>query len=205
MPDDLAQAASVFLAMHDFELAETYFDKAKLVGANQRTVGIGPANTYLAEGDTAKLGKRWPRARRMISAKTMTTRWRRRIYTASAVIRCMLTAFAQVSTVAGPEDQRTAQFAQNDAANREGHQITPNLSLSPEVTFAPSLEDINVYTLDARILHVTNPLLLPPPRRSYQSEADSHYRIHLGNLPAITGFVGESLTAGRFLFFPAST
>jgi hypothetical protein len=74
------------------------------------------------------------------------------------------------------------------------------LSISPELLFAPALEDINVYTLDARILHVTDPLLLPPPRHSYQSMAASHYRIHLGNLPAITGFVGESMTAGRFLF-----
>ena len=202
LPDDLAQAASTFLAMHDFELAETYFDKAKLVGANPRTVGIGLANTYLAEGDTRKAGEalsslgspddfREDYDYQMAAANI----YRQRQDTVHA-----LTAFAQASTVAGPEDQRTAQFAQNDAANQEGHQITPNLSLSPEITFAPSLEDINVYTLDARILHVTNPLLLPPPRHSYQSEADSHYRIHLGNLPAITGFVGESLTAGRLLF-----
>ncbi len=30
--------------------------------------------------------------------------------------------------------------------------------------------------------------------------AESHYRIHLGNFPVISGFVGESLTYGRFLF-----
>jgi hypothetical protein len=74
------------------------------------------------------------------------------------------------------------------------------VSFLPEASFAPALEDINVYTLDARILHVTNPALLPPPRHSYQSLADSHYRLHLGGLPVISGFVGESLTAGRFLF-----
>ena len=108
--------------------------------------------------------------------------------------------FVRAGQHASP-DRKTgdgAQTAQYELASEEGRQITPNLSLSPEASFAPSLEDINVYTLDARILHVTNPALLPPPRHSYQSLAESHYRIHLGNFPAITGFVGESMTAAGF-------
>ena len=47
------EAANIFLAMHDFDLAETYFDKARLVGANPRTVDLGLANTYLAEGENS--------------------------------------------------------------------------------------------------------------------------------------------------------
>ncbi len=74
------------------------------------------------------------------------------------------------------------------------------MSFSPEASFAPALEDINVYTLDAKILNVTNPALLPPPRHSFQSLAESHYRIHLGDLPVISGMAGESLTTGQFLF-----
>ena len=54
------------------------------------------------------------------------------------------------------------------------------MSLVPEANFAPALEDINVYALDAKILRVTNPALLPPPRHSYQSLAESHYRVKLG-------------------------
>ncbi len=201
-PEDIAEAANIFLAMHDFNLAETYFDKARLVGANPRTIGLGLANTYLAEGETRKaeealasLGPaddyRDDYDYMMASANL----YRQRQDTVHA-----LSAFAQASSVAGQEDRGAALTAQNEMASQEGRQITQNVSLSPEASFAPSLEDINVYTLDARILHVTNPLLLPPPRHSYQSLAESHYRIHLGNLPAITGFVGESLTAGRLLF-----
>ena len=52
--EDLAEAANIFLAMHDFDLAEQYFDKAQLAGANNRTVAIGLTNTYLAEGNTRK-------------------------------------------------------------------------------------------------------------------------------------------------------
>ncbi len=65
---------------------------------------------------------------------------------------------------------------------------------------APAFEDINVYTLDARILNVTNPTLLPPPRHSFRNLVESHYRVKLGNLPAISGFVGQSFTTGRLLF-----
>src|SRR5216684_5495171 len=201
-PEDIVAAANIFLAMHDFELAETYFDKARLVGANPRTVDIGLANTYLAEGETHK-------AEEALSSLGSVDDYRddydymmaaANVYRQRQDTVHALTAFAQASSVAGEEDHGAAQTAQYEAASQEGRQITQNLSVSPEVSFAPSLEDINVYTLDARILHVTDPLLLPPPRHSYQSLAASHYRIHLGNLPAITGFVGESMTAGRFLF-----
>jgi tetratricopeptide (TPR) repeat protein len=200
--EDILEAANTFLAMHDFDLAETYFDKAKLAGANPRTVEVGLANTYLAEGENHKaedaLASLGPASDfnddydyMMASANL----YRQRQDTVHA-----LSSFAQANTVAGQDNQATAQVAQDELAMEEGRQINQAVSLLPEASFAPALEDINVYTLDARILHVTNPALLPPPRHSYQSLADSHYRIHLGGLPVISGFVGESLTAGRFLF-----
>ena len=81
-----------------------------------------------------------------------------------------------------------------------GRPVNDSVSLVPEANFAPALEDVNVYALDAKILRVTNPALLPPPRHSYQSLAQSHYRVKLWDLPVISGFVGESMTAGRLLF-----
>jgi len=111
-----------------------------------------------------------------------------------------LAAFAQASTVAGQEDGGAAESSQYTEAEQEGRQINDNLSFVPEAGFRPALEDINVYTLDARILKITNPQALPPPRHSYQSMVESHYRVRWNNLPAITGFVGQSLTAGRLLY-----
>ncbi|HET9407802.1 MAG TPA: tetratricopeptide repeat protein [Candidatus Sulfotelmatobacter sp.] len=200
--EDILEAANIFLAMHDFDLAETYFDKAKLAGANPRTVEIGLANTYLAEGETRKaemalnsLGPaddyRDDYDYMMASANL----YRQRQDSLHA-----LAAFAQASTIAGQEDRGTAETAQYELAGEEGRQITPQVSVFPEGSFAPQLEDINVYQLDARILKVTNPALLPPPRHSFQNLAISHYRLHLGNLPTITGFAGESMTFGRLLF-----
>jgi tetratricopeptide (TPR) repeat protein len=200
--EDILEAANIFLAMHDFDLAETYFDKARLAGANQRAVAIGLTNAYLAQGETRKaeaslasLGApadfRDDYDYMMASANL----YRQRQDTVHA-----LSAFAQASTVAGQEDQGTAQTAQYELAGEEGRQINQIVSIFPEASFSPQLEDINVYTLDAKILNVTNPALLPPPRHSFQSLAESHYRLHVGSLPVISGFVGEGMTTGRFLF-----
>ncbi len=198
--DDILQAANIFLAMHEFDLAETYFDKAQLAGANQRTVAIGLTNTYLAEGETQKaddaLASLGPindfrdDYDYMMAAANLN---RQRQDTVQA-----LSDFAQASTIAGQE--AAAQTAQDELARQEGKQITQNLSFAPQASFAPSLEDINVYTLDAKILDVTNPSLLPPPRHSFQSLAESNYRVHIDGLPAISGLVGESMTSGTFLF-----
>jgi tetratricopeptide (TPR) repeat protein len=201
-PEDILEAANIFLAMHDFDLAETYFDKAKLAGANSRTVTIGLTNTYLAEGETRKaetelasLGSPGDFREDYDYMMASANLYRQRQDTVHA-----LSAFAQASSVAGQEDQGTAQVAQYELAGQEGRQINQKLSIFPEASFSPQLEDINVYTLDAKILNVTNPALLPPPRHSYQNLAESHYRIHLDHIPVISGFVGESLTTGRFLF-----
>jgi len=201
--EDLAQAANLFLAMHDFDLAESYFDKAKLAGANRRIVAIGLTNTYLAEGNTrqaevtlASLGpiSDFSDDYDYMMASANLSRQRQDPLHA-------LSAFAQASTVAGQQDHGIAESSQYAAADQEGRQIiNERVSIVPEGSFAPVLEDINVYTLDAKILGVTNPAQLPPPRHSFQSLAESHYRVRLGNLPAITGFVGEGMTEGRFLF-----
>jgi len=52
--DNLVEAANVFLAAHDFDLAERYFAKAKDLGASDDTVAIGLADTYIAQGNDAK-------------------------------------------------------------------------------------------------------------------------------------------------------
>ncbi len=201
--EDLSQAAGLFLAMHDFDLAETYFDKAKLAGANNRNVAIGLTNTYLAEGNTRKAGVTLatlgpPNDFRddydYMMASANVSRQRQDPLHA-------LSAFAQASTVAGQQDHGQAETLQYAAADAEGRQIiNDKVSIVPEAFFAPALEDINVYALDAKILHIINPSQLPPPRHSFESMAESHYRVSLGNFPAITGFVGQSLTVGQFLY-----
>ena len=199
---DFSDAANLFLAMHDFELAENYFAKAQLAGGNNRSVAIGLTNTYLAEGNTQKAGAtlaalgpagdfRGDYDYMMASAN---------LYRQRQDPLHSLASFAQASTIAGPEDHGVAETSQYIEAEQAGRQISDNVSFMPEGSFAPALEDINVYTLDARILKVTIPALLPPPRHSFRNLVESHYRVQLGNLPVISGFVGQGMTAGRFLF-----
>lgn len=199
---DFADAANIFLAMHDFELAENYFSRAKLAGANYRAVAIGLTNTYLAEGDTgraestlASLGPATDFSDDYDYMMAAANLYRQRQDPLHSLV-----AFAEASTVAGQEDHGIAETSQYTEAEQEGRQLNKNVSIVPEGSFAPALEDINVYQLDARILRVTNPSLLPPPRHSFQDLAQSHYRLQLGHLPVISGFVGESLTVGRLLF-----
>lgn len=200
--EDFSQAANQFLAMHDFDLAETYFQKAELAGANNRTVQIGLTNTYLAEGNTRKAEKALaslgsPSDFREDYDYMMA---RANLYKQRQDPLHSLAAFAQASTVAGAEDRGVAESSQYVEAEQEGRQFGERVSLVPEGIFAPQYEDINVYTLDARILKVTNPKMLPPPRHSFQDLAESHYRVKVGNLPSITGFVGQSFTSGRLLY-----
>ncbi len=200
--EDFAEAANIFLAMHDFDLAENYYSKAQVAGANGRTVAIGLTNTYLAEGNTreastalASLGNPADFQDDYDYMMAEANLYRQRQDPVHS-----LAAFAQASTAAGQEDQGIAETSQYTEADQAGKQVNDRLSIVPDALFTPALEDINVYALDAKILHVTNPAQLPPPRHSYESLVESHYRVQLGNLPVISGFVGQSMTAGRLLY-----
>ncbi len=201
-PDDLLAAANIFLAMHDFDLAETYFDKAKLAGSNPRNVGIGLTNTYLAEGQTRKaaaaLDRIGPAADYSDDYDYLMASANLHRQEQNSVQA--LAGFAQANSLAGQQDQGVAETQQYQVGSEEGRQINDKLSLSPEGFFTPELEDIDVYVLDSKILRVTNPALLPPPRSNFMSLVDTHYRLHFGNLPVVSGFVGQSETSGRLLY-----
>ncbi len=196
---DLVQAGNILLAMHDFDLAKTYFEKAGLAGASQRDVVLGLVNTYLALGDTVKAqvelaslgdpGNYKDDYEYMIAEANV---YRERHDTAHA-----LSGFARASRLGGEDDEQSLQQTEYELAREEGRQINPELSLLSTGSFAPVLEDINIYTLDARLLGATNGAALPPPRHSFQSLGEAHYRVHLHGFPTIEGFVGESMTNGR--------
>jgi tetratricopeptide (TPR) repeat protein len=205
-PDDMVEAANILLAMHDFDLAQTYFAKARESGADDGSVSIGLANTYLAQGETNKADLELARLRgseqyngnyEYLMAEG--TLYRQRQDTVHA-----LSTFAQASNVGGVDDKHVVENAQYEVAGQEGRPITRNLSLFSDASFSPSLEDINVYVLDARLLKITNPALLPPPRHSFQSLGAEYYRVHLNGVPTLSGFVGESMTRGS-LSFPSTS
>ncbi len=201
-PTDFVAAANIFLATQDFDLARTYFEKARLSGANPRLVAIGLANTYLAEGDSHQAAVSLGRLGNPDDFKDdydyMMARanlYRQRQDTVNA-----LSAFTRASTLAGPDTRQADERTEYELAGAEGRQINQKFSLYSTASFEPALEDINVYTLDAKMSPGVTPSTLPLPRHSFQSLGEAHYRVHLNNLPTIEGFVGESMTSGKFSF-----
>jgi tetratricopeptide (TPR) repeat protein len=191
--EQFVDAADVFLDMHDFQLAEMYFQKAALAGAPDAAVKIGLANAYLARGETAK-------AEAEISSLSNSAEGEpsyQYLLAEASILRQerhnteALTAFAQAADAAG-EDQ-TAERELMQAAADEGLRINSRLSVLSDFSVAPIFEDTTVYPLDAK-LDVPNPIpgrqgLLPLPRSSLETQWTGAYHLHIADLPGAGGFI----------------
>ncbi len=189
------QAADVFLSMHDFELAQTFFQRALAAGAPETAVRIGLANTYLARGDT-------PRAEGQLSLISHAKGnsgideqsydyllARANVYRQQHHDTQALTAFAQAAAASG--DDEVAQNEMLEVGGTEGLRITPRVSFQSNFSVAPIFEDTTVYQLDSKLgaTNATgNAALLPLPRSSLETQWTGAYRLHLNNLPDATGF-----------------
>jgi tetratricopeptide (TPR) repeat protein len=200
-PQHLVEAAGIFLSTHEYELAKKYLERARSEGADPEVVALGMTNAFLAEGQTqnaeaqlAVLGGQegYERNYDFLMAEANMYRQRRRNVQA-------LAAFARADEVSSDDDKRAEQ-AQYQVAAEEGHQVTDNVSLASMASFAPIFEDINIYTLDAKLSPPSPSSLLPPPRSSLESKVDAGYRLHLQGLPTINGFVEERNAQGRLSF-----
>jgi hypothetical protein len=190
--EQLMEAADVLLDMHEYQLAQSYLERALTAGAPEASVRIGLANTYLALGDTT-------RAQGQLSALSSASDddpSYQYLLAKASVLRQehqntqALTAFAQAANAAG-EDQ-TAQQDMLQAAANEGLRINDRLSVLSDFSVEPIFEDTTVYPLDAK-LAVPNPIpgrqgLLPLPRSSIQTEWTGAYHLHLGAFPDASGF-----------------
>ena len=185
---ELVEAADLFLGMHEYALAETYFQRALAAGANEMDVRVGLANAYLAMGDT-------PRAEAQLDAASKgqagddlsyqyllakATALRQRRQNAQA-----LTAFAQASQAAG-EDQ-AADTEMLRASADEGLRVNKMISFLSDYSFSPIFEDTTVYALDAQLAFAT-PGTLPPPRSSIQSQWTEAFHLHVAGMPDAGGF-----------------
>ena len=186
-------AADVFRSMHDYELSQTYLQRAKAAGAPDAEVRIGLANNYLALGDTARaqaelaavsaVQEDGPDYQYLLAEANVL---RQQHHEAQA-----LTSFAQASNAEG-EDQ-TAEQALLQAGANEGLRITPVVSLLSDFSVEPIFEDATVYVLDSKLdasfpVPGSDTALLPPPRSSVETQSTNAFHLHLGHLPTTTGF-----------------
>ena len=189
----LIAAADVFRSLHEYELSQTYLQRAKAAGAPNAEVRIGLANNYLALGDTTRAQAELAAAR----AAADTAPDNQYLMVEANVFRQQhrdaqaLTSFAQASSAVG-EDQ-TAEEALLQAGGDEGLRVNPTVSLLSDFSVAPIFEDSTVYVLDSKLdasfpVPSSDIALLPPPRSSIETQWTNAYHLHLDHVPTASGF-----------------
>jgi tetratricopeptide (TPR) repeat protein len=190
----LIAAADIFSSLHEYELSQSYLERAKTAGAPDSSVRIGLANNYLALGETnqaqAELSaisseQKGPGDYQYLMAEAQV--WSQKHQNTKA-----MTAFAQAENAMGGNEEVDQGMLQ--ASGDEGMRVTPDLSLLSDFNVSPIFEDTSDYVLDSKTLgNFPVPsydiALLPPPRSSIQTQWTDGYHLHIGKLPAPGGFV----------------
>lgn len=202
---ELVQAADIFLGMHEYQLAQVYFQRALAAGAPESDVRVGLANSYLATGDTMRAEAQLDEVSKNLGddelsynyllAKANTLRQRRQNAQA-------LTAFAQAAQAAG--EDTTAEMAMIRASGDEGLRINHTISLISDYTLSPIFEDTTVYPLDAAFAGGTGGPL-PPPRSSIQSLWTEAFHLHIQGMPESGGFFQVRNARGEISLPSANT
>jgi len=190
---EIIQAADLFREMHDYQLSETWLQRAEAAGASDTDVRVGLANTYLALGDTA-------RAQGELAAISTSPDdapdyqyllAKANVYRQEHQNPLALTAFAQAADAAG-EDQTAEENLLQTGAD-EGLRLNQHFSVLSNAGISPIFEDTTVYVLDSKLdaafpVPPTDTSLLPPPRSSLQSLGTAAFHLHAGAAPPMSGF-----------------
>ncbi|GAC1431639.1 MAG: hypothetical protein NVS1B11_01020 [Terriglobales bacterium] len=194
--ENLLEAGQIMMSIDQFDLAKKFFERAQAEGADDETVSIGLANAYLATGETSS-AKRMLKSVANDSSNDQSYEYliaQTNVYRQEQNIRPALTTFARANLlVVGSESTERDEMA---LADQEGLPVTRNLSVQSEAFLNPIFEDINIYTLDARLRGISSGALLPPPRSSYETRGDARYKLHFKGWPVISGLVEERNARG---------
>ena len=189
----LIQASDLFRQMHDYQLSETWLQRAEAAGASDTAVHVGLANTYLALGDTARAQGELDAIRNSPDDEPdyQYLLAEANVYRQEHQSTQALTAFAQASDAAG-EDQ-TAEQNLLQAGGDEGLRVNQRFSVLSDATVDGIFEDTTVYVLDSKLdaafpVPITDTSLLPPPRSSLETQGTSAFHLHLNYLPTASGF-----------------
>jgi len=188
-PEDLVEAANIFLASQDFDLAQRYFDRARKAGASEEGVAIGLANTYLARGNDRgaeaelnSLGSPQEYADNYDYQLAAARVYRRRGDTPQA-----LSSFARANSLSGDNDALSEKLMLDTAAE-EGTPIGKGFTGFSDFSYQTILDDATIYTLDTRLLGVTNPALLPRIRSSQETRSKVGIRYNNWKMPLLGSF-----------------
>lgn len=191
--NEFIAAADVLRSTHEYDLADSYLQRARLAGAPDARVRVGLANNYLAVGDTARAQAELA----AVSAEGDDTSDYQYLIAEANVFRQehlgaqALTSFAQAANAGGADD--STEQSMLEAGADEGLRVTPSLSLLSNFALEPIFEDSTVYVLDSKLdatfaVPSSDTSQLPPPRSSLQSEWTNAFHLHLGKVPTPAGF-----------------
>jgi tetratricopeptide (TPR) repeat protein len=188
-PDQLIEAANLFLGMNDFDLAQRYFQRAKQAGAADEVVAIGMANSYLAQSDPlsaqaelAVLGSQGQMADDFDYTLAMANVYRQKHDGPRA-----LTVMAHANELSGDDDVTERQML--EMAGEEGLRLNQRLSVESDFTVSPIYDDTSIYGLDQQIFAGNGTTDLPPPRSSMEYRWTNLYRYNQPGIPMISGFM----------------
>ena len=144
-------AADVLRQMHEYQLSQTYLERAKAAGASDIAVRVGLANNYLALGDTARASAQLSAVSHVDDSESdyQYLLAEANVYQQEHQGTQALTAFAQAASAAG-EDQTAEQGLLQAGAN-EGYRINSTLSFLSDFSVQPIFEDSTVYVLDSKL------------------------------------------------------
>ena len=178
--DDFIEAANLFLAMHDFDLARRYYERARQAGAADEVVTIGMANTEIAEGKTseaqgqlAKLGNPAEFANNFEYTLAQANIYRQQHQQFQA-----MTAFARANQLGGEDD--TAELAMQQVAGERGVQVSQRISLKSDVLMHGIFDDATINGLDRQIFRNPQTGAIPPPISSLETLWTNGIRTDLG-------------------------
>jgi tetratricopeptide (TPR) repeat protein len=188
----LLETADLFRSLHEYQLAESYLQRASAAGAQDADVRVELAKTLLDLGDTqraeAELSAVQEDAGHPHSYEFLlvqATLFRKQHHDEQA-----LTSFAQASQSEG--DNRSIQKSMLETGAEEGLRVTRKLSVLSDFSLEPIFEDSTVYVLDSKLdggsaTEADPSAGLPPPRSSLQTQWTNVLHLHLNHLPVATG------------------
>lgn len=186
--------ASVLQELHEYELSETYLERAKDAGAPDAAVRISMANSYLALGETRRAAAELAAVKKTEDTEVdyQYLLAEASLYQQEHLSTQALTAFAAATSDAGEDP--TAEQGLLQAGGSEGFRVTPALSLLTTLVVQPIFEDSTVYVLDSKLdspsgpVAPTNLAALPTPRSSIETNSITAFHLHAGKLPTNSGF-----------------
>jgi len=199
--EDYLNAADILMGIHEYPLAQRMYGRAQALGADDTAVAVGMANAALALGDTRsaelQLASLTDDSDRKNNYEFLVAQGN--LYRQLGEVDRALANFVLANQL-DPQDLAT-RATEMELAEEEGRPITDRLGLGSNVRVNPVFEDENIYQMDARLLGVqNNGALLPPPRRTIETFADSRFQFQPNSFPPIQGFIAERNAQGALSF-----